>query len=111
MAQALQAQGYEHDDAWDVNWLRVDETHELYYEQYGSKEGKAGMYTFNFLHVIVVDFAYSDLSSRSMLAERPSTPSTATCRNHADWILIASRVRAATLAKGTRRSSTQSTTA
>lgn len=44
MAQAPQAQGYEHEDAWDVDWLRVDETHELYYEQYGQKEGKAGMH-------------------------------------------------------------------
>ncbi|KAF3037923.1 hypothetical protein E8E12_002527 [Didymella heteroderae] len=44
MAQAPQAQGYEHDDAWDTNWLRVDETHELYYEQYGLKEGKSVIY-------------------------------------------------------------------
>lgn len=43
MAQQPQAKGYEHDDAWDVNWLRVDDTHELYYEQYGLKDGKAGM--------------------------------------------------------------------
>jgi proline iminopeptidase len=43
MAQAPQAAGYEHGDAWDTNWLRVDETHELYYEQYGKRDGKAGM--------------------------------------------------------------------
>lgn len=41
MSQAPQAQGYEHADAWDTNWLRVDETHELYYEQYGKQDGKA----------------------------------------------------------------------
>lgn len=44
MAQAPQVQGYEHADAWDTNWLRVDETHELYYEQYGKQDGKAGKY-------------------------------------------------------------------
>lgn len=44
MAQAPQVQGYEHADAWDTNWLKVDETHELYYEQYGKQEGKAGKY-------------------------------------------------------------------
>lgn len=42
MAQIPQVQGYEHADAWDTNWLRVDETHELYYEQYGQKDGRAG---------------------------------------------------------------------
>ena len=43
MAQP-QVQGYEHADAWDTNWLKVDETHELYYEQYGKQDGKAGKY-------------------------------------------------------------------
>ena len=43
MTQAPQEEGYEHADAWDINWLRVDETHELYYEQYGKQDGKAGM--------------------------------------------------------------------
>lgn len=42
MAQQPQAKGYEHDDAWDADWLRVDETHEIYYEQYGLKDGKSG---------------------------------------------------------------------
>ncbi|KAF1349488.1 proline iminopeptidase [Lizonia empirigonia] len=41
MAQAAEVTGYTHDDAWDADWLRVDETHELYYEQYGKQDGKA----------------------------------------------------------------------
>jgi hypothetical protein len=48
MAQAPQPTGYEHDDAWDTNWLRVDDVHELYYEQYGKKDGKPGN---NKLHI------------------------------------------------------------
>ncbi|KAL1648590.1 hypothetical protein SLS61_006914 [Didymella pomorum] len=44
MAQQPQAKGYEHEDAWDTNWLRVDETHEIYYEQYGLKDGKSVIY-------------------------------------------------------------------
>lgn len=55
MAQQPQAKGYEHDDAWDVNWLRVDETHELYYEQYGLKDGKSGMSTFTGSPVILAN--------------------------------------------------------
>lgn len=35
--------GHQHDDAYDQNWLRVDDTHEVYYEQYGKKDGKPGM--------------------------------------------------------------------
>jgi len=42
MAQTLQFTSYEHEDAWDVNWLRVDDTHELYYQQFGKKDGKPG---------------------------------------------------------------------
>jgi proline iminopeptidase len=42
MAQATQLTGYEHEDAWDVNWLRVDDIHELYYQQFGKKNGKPG---------------------------------------------------------------------
>lgn len=34
--------GHQHDDAYDQNWLRVDDTHEVYYEQYGKKDGKPG---------------------------------------------------------------------
>jgi proline iminopeptidase len=42
MAQAPQVTGYEHEDAWDANWLRVDDVHELYYQQFGKKDGKPG---------------------------------------------------------------------
>ncbi|CAO2657927.1 Nn.00g071870.m01.CDS01 [Neocucurbitaria sp. VM-36] len=40
MAQAPQISGYQHDDAWDKDWLRVDDVHELFYQQYGKKDGK-----------------------------------------------------------------------
>jgi len=43
MTQAPEVIDYEHDDAWNADWLSVDETHELYYEQYGKQDGKAGM--------------------------------------------------------------------
>ncbi|KAF1851592.1 Het-C-domain-containing protein [Cucurbitaria berberidis CBS 394.84] len=46
MAQAPQVSDYQHDDAWDKNWLRVDDIHELFYQQYGKKDGK----TVIFLH-------------------------------------------------------------
>ncbi|KAH7391046.1 Alpha/Beta hydrolase protein [Phaeosphaeria sp. MPI-PUGE-AT-0046c] len=32
--------GHQHDDAYEQDWLRVDDTHEVYYEQYGKKDGK-----------------------------------------------------------------------
>jgi proline iminopeptidase len=45
MAQAPQGvTGYEHDDTWDKDWLRVDDIHEIYYEQYGKKDGKPSMH-------------------------------------------------------------------
>ncbi|KAF1828921.1 proline iminopeptidase [Decorospora gaudefroyi] len=44
MAQAPQPTGYQHEDAWDVNWLRVDDIHELYYQQFGKKDGKTVIY-------------------------------------------------------------------
>ncbi|KAF2127955.1 proline iminopeptidase [Dothidotthia symphoricarpi CBS 119687] len=44
MGQPPQPTGYEHDDAWDTDWLRVDEVHELYYEQYGKKDGLPAIY-------------------------------------------------------------------
>ncbi|KAH6878665.1 hypothetical protein J4E91_002452 [Alternaria rosae] len=44
MAQTPQFTSYEHEDAWDVNWLRVDDTHELYYQQFGKKDGKPVIY-------------------------------------------------------------------
>lgn len=56
MAQQPQAKGYEHEDAWDTNWLRVDETHEIYYEQYGLKDGKSGIHTFTALSVLLSNF-------------------------------------------------------
>ncbi|KAF2260541.1 proline iminopeptidase [Lojkania enalia] len=40
MSQTLQVTGHEHDDAWDKDWLSVDDIHEIYYEQYGKKDGK-----------------------------------------------------------------------
>lgn len=42
MAQQTQPSGYAHEDAWEVDCLRVDSIHELYYEQYGKKDGKPG---------------------------------------------------------------------
>jgi hypothetical protein len=42
MAQAPHVTGYEHEDAWDVDWLRVDDIHELHYQQFGKKDGKPG---------------------------------------------------------------------
>ena len=42
MANAPQVTPYRHDDAWDKNWLKVDDTHELFYQQYGKKDGKPG---------------------------------------------------------------------
>jgi proline iminopeptidase len=44
MAQASQPTGYQHEDAWDSSWLRVDDVHELYYQQYGKKDGKPVIY-------------------------------------------------------------------
>lgn len=46
MAQPSQPSGYAHEGAWDVDWLRVDSIHELYYEQYGKKDGKPGIHDF-----------------------------------------------------------------
>jgi hypothetical protein len=110
MAQAPQAQGYEHDDAWDVNWLRVDETHELYYEQYGLKDGNAGVCALAWLFFVVVNLDYSDLSSRSTWAERPLHTSTITGRIYVDDILTSNRVQEDTSAKVIRHSSTQNIT-
>lgn len=42
MAQTLEMPSYQHEDAWNVDWLRVDDVHELYYQQYGKKYGKPG---------------------------------------------------------------------
>jgi len=43
MSQAPpQVLGHEHSDAWDKSHLRVDDIHEIYYEQYGPEDGKPG---------------------------------------------------------------------
>jgi proline iminopeptidase len=34
--------GHQHEDAWEKDWLKVDDRHEVYYEQYGKKDGKPG---------------------------------------------------------------------
>ncbi|KAH8695735.1 proline iminopeptidase [Phaeosphaeriaceae sp. PMI808] len=44
MAQGPTVIGHQHDDAWDREWLRVDDLHEIYYEQYGEKNGKPVIY-------------------------------------------------------------------
>ena len=36
--------GYEHSEAWDVGFLPVDHVHKLYYEQYGQRDGKTGLF-------------------------------------------------------------------
>lgn len=61
MAQAPQGlTGYEHDDAWDANWLRVDETHEIFYHQFGKKDGKPGMCSeaFSLVSVLISSALY-----------------------------------------------------
>lgn len=42
MALAPKVTGHQHEDAWDQGWLMVDAVHEIYYEQYGKKDGKPG---------------------------------------------------------------------
>ncbi|KAH7086466.1 Alpha/Beta hydrolase protein [Paraphoma chrysanthemicola] len=44
MNQPFQVAGHQHEDAWELDWLRVDDIHELYYQQYGKKDGKPGIY-------------------------------------------------------------------
>lgn len=43
MNQPSQVAGHQHEDAWELNWLRVDDIHELYYQQYGKKDGKPSL--------------------------------------------------------------------
>lgn len=52
MAQQIQTSGYAYEDAWAVDWLRVDSIHELYYEQYGKKDGKPGTYVDPAIHCL-----------------------------------------------------------
>ena len=54
MPQAPRPAGYEHDDAWDSDWLRVDDIHEIYYQQYGKKDGKPGIYRFPIITLILL---------------------------------------------------------
>jgi proline iminopeptidase len=42
MAQAPTPNDYEHEDAFDTGHLEVDETHKVYYQQYGKKDGLPG---------------------------------------------------------------------
>ncbi|KAL6708913.1 hypothetical protein ACN47E_002320 [Coniothyrium glycines] len=44
MAHAPQVSGYQHGDAWDEGWLGVDGGHEIYYQQYGRKDGKPAIF-------------------------------------------------------------------
>ncbi|KAF2820569.1 proline iminopeptidase [Ophiobolus disseminans] len=45
MAQAPpQVTGHQFEDAYDKDWHRVDDIHELYYEQYGKKDAKPVIY-------------------------------------------------------------------
>ncbi|KNG51874.1 prolyl aminopeptidase [Stemphylium lycopersici] len=44
MAQTAEMPSYQHEDAWNVDWLRVDDVHELHYQQYGKKDGKPVIY-------------------------------------------------------------------
>ena len=45
MPQTEPIAGYEHEDAWNIDWLRVDDVHELHYQQYGKKDGKPGKHS------------------------------------------------------------------
>ncbi|KAF9693926.1 hypothetical protein EKO04_008045 [Ascochyta lentis] len=44
MAQPSSVAGYQHEGAWDQGWLRVDDIHEVYYQQYGKTDGKPAMF-------------------------------------------------------------------
>ncbi|KAF1969874.1 proline iminopeptidase [Bimuria novae-zelandiae CBS 107.79] len=44
MARAPPVTGYEHDDAWDEGYLKVDDMHEIFYQQYGKKDGKPAIF-------------------------------------------------------------------
>lgn len=48
---------YQHEDAWNVDWLRVDDVHELYYQQYGKKDGKPGEWE---ERILLGSFQYTD---------------------------------------------------
>lgn len=41
--------GYIHDDAFDEGFLQVTELHQVYFYQYGKKDGKPGKFSVNAL--------------------------------------------------------------
>lgn len=41
-------QSYTHEPAYDSGHLKVDAIHEIYYEQYGKKDGLPGTLAFTF---------------------------------------------------------------
>jgi hypothetical protein len=73
MAQAPQNMtGYQHDDAWDQGHLRVDDIHEVYYEQYGKKDGKPGELM---LFLVLIDCALRNTRfSYHCIRTTPLTP-------------------------------------
>jgi len=40
MAPAPRGTGYQHGAPWEQSWIKVDDLHEVYYEQYGRNDGK-----------------------------------------------------------------------
>lgn len=42
MSEDTAVSGYSHDDAFDDGLLRVDSVHQIYYAQYGVKDGLPG---------------------------------------------------------------------
>jgi hypothetical protein len=73
MAQAQAPTGHQHADAWDKNWLRVDDIHEIYYEQYGPKNGKPGKSSIS----LCLPLAHLNLNFRTNTPSLQSSTSTA----------------------------------
>lgn len=46
--------GYVHEDAFDEGFLKVDSIHNLYYAQYGARDGKPGKQFVHFLTTLLV---------------------------------------------------------
>ncbi|POS71567.1 hypothetical protein DHEL01_v210038 [Diaporthe helianthi] len=94
MAQQAQPLGYAHEQAWDVDWLRVDSIHELFYQQYGKKDGKPVMYLHGGPggHVSKINTAFFDpdqyrvvmLDQRGCGQSRPN----AETRENTTWHLV-----------------------
>ena len=53
MSSKTETVGHQHEDAWDLNWLRVDDVHELYYQQYGKKDGKPGKHKYRSDYIVL----------------------------------------------------------